>query len=386
MTVAGFTSTGSKRPGTLFGVDADFDALPVRMSWSGGCRIRDAEGREYLDFIMALGAVGLGYSQPEVNQAAIEAIQNGTVGPLAPVEEELLGSELQRVMPHLEQVRFFKTGAEAVAAAVRLARAATQRDLVLGVGYHGWLDWCSAEPGVPTMVRALYQPLPFNDSERTVGQIRAAGDALACVVVEPVIDREPDREWLRVLREECTRVGAFLIFDEIKTAFRVAAGGAAERWGGNPDLVVLGKALANGFPLAALGGRSDLMDQVNRTWISSTLATEFVSLAAARATLRVMAKVDLVARLAATGRHLYQGLQQLAAAFPAVISEVRGIPEMCYLSYHNQAHGHHAAQLSAQRGVLFKRDAYNFVSLAHQTEDVGRAIGVLGEVMKVLGR
>jgi glutamate-1-semialdehyde aminotransferase len=386
VTVAGFTSTGSKKPGTLFGGDADFDVLPMRMSWSGGCRIRDAESREYLDFIMALGAVGLGYNHPEVNQAAIEAIQNGTVGPLAPVEEELLGSELQRVMPHLEQVRFFKTGAEAVAAAVRLARAATQRDLVLGAGYHGWLDWCSTEPGVPTMVQALYQPIRFNDSQQAVEQIRAAGDALACVVVEPVIDREPDPEWLRVVREECTRFGAFLIFDEVKTAFRVATGGAAERWGGNPDLVVLGKALANGFPLAAVGGRGDLMELVNRTWISSTLATEFVSLAAARATLRVMAEMGLVSRLAATGRRLYQGLQQLAGRFPAVISEVRGIPEMCYLSYHNPAHGHHAAQLAAHRGVLFKRDAYNFISLAHQTGDVDRAIGILGEVMEVLGR
>ena len=381
MRIAGFTSTGSKRPQALFGGDAELDTLPLRMTWSGGCRVRDEAGREYLDFIMALGAVALGYNHPEVNRAAIEAIQNGAVGPLAPVDEELLGSELQRVMPHLEQVRFFKTGAEAVAAAVRLARAATQRDLVLGAGYHGWLDWCSQEPGVPTMVQALYQQLRFNDRERAMEQIRAAGDALACIVVEPVIDREPDPEWLRLLRDESTRVGAFLIFDEIKTAFRVAAGGAASRWGGNPDLMVLGKALANGFPLAAVGGRADLMGQVNRTWISSTLATEFVSMAAARATLRVMAEADLPKCLAATGGQLYQGLQKLATTFPGVLEEVRGIPEMCYLAYRNPAHAQHAAQLCAQRGVLFKRDAYNFVSLAHQPADVERTLGVLGEVI-----
>lgn len=380
MRIAGFTSTGSKHPQALFGGDAELGALPLRMTWSGGCRVRDETGREYLDFIMALGAVGLGYNHPEVNQAAILAIQNGSVGPLAPVEEELLGAELQRVMPHLEQVRFFKTGAEAVAAAVRLSRAATQRDLVLGAGYHGWLDWCSREAGVPTMVQALYQPLPFNDSERALAEIRNAGDALACVVIEPVIDGEPDPEWLRTLRDECTRVGAFLIYDEIKTAFRVAAGGAAQRWGGSPDLVVLGKALANGFPLAAVGGRADLMDLVNRSWISSTLATEFVSMAAAQATLRVMARVDLPNRLADTGRQLYQGLQNLAVAFPDLIEEVRGIPEMCYLAWRNPAHGHHAAQLSAQRGVLFKRDAYNFLSLAHGAAEVERALAVLTEV------
>jgi glutamate-1-semialdehyde aminotransferase len=386
MRIAGFTSTGSKRPQALFGVDAELDKLPLRMAWSGGCRVRDDAGREYLDFIMALGAVALGYNDAEVNRAAIEAIQNGSVGPLAPVEEELLGAELQRVMPHLEQVRFFKTGAEAVAAAVRLARTATQRDLVLGAGYHGWLDWCSREAGVPTMVQALYQPLTFNDSARALDQIRAAGDALACVVIEPVIDAEPDPEWLRVLRDECTAAGAFLIFDEIKTAFRVAAGGAAARWGGAPDLVVLGKALANGFPLAAVGGRADLMGQVGRTWISSTLATEFVSLAAARAVLRVMAERDLPRRLATTGGALFRGLEQLAAKFPAVLAGVRGIPEMCYLAYRNPAHGHHAAQRAAERGVLFKRDAYNFVSLAHQPADLERALGVLDEVVGEISR
>jgi len=381
MRIAGFTSTGSKRPVALFGADAELDALPQRMSWSGGCRVRDEAGREYLDFIMALGAVALGYNHPEVNRAAVEAIQNGSVGPLAPVEEELLGSELQRVMPHLEQVRFFKTGAEAVAAAVRLARTATQRDLVLGAGYHGWLDWCSREAGVPTMVQALYQQLVFNDSEGAVAHIRGAGDALACVVIEPVIDREPDPEWLRVLREECTRLGAFLIYDEIKTAFRVAPGGAAERWGGSPDLVVLGKALANGFPLAAVGGRADLMGQVQRTWISSTLATEFVSLAAARATLRVMDTAGLATHLAETGGRLFHGLQQLAGRFPTVIEDVRGVPEMCYLAYRNPAHAHHAAQVLARQGVLFKRDAYNFVSLAHAAADIDLALGVLAEVV-----
>jgi glutamate-1-semialdehyde aminotransferase len=386
MRIAGFTSTGSKRPQALFGVDAELRELPLRMVWSGGCRIRDDAGREYLDFIMALGAVALGYNHPEVNQAAIEAIQNGSVGSLAPVEEELLGSELQRVMPHLEQLRFFKTGAEAVAAAVRLARAATQRDLVLGAGYHGWLDWCSQEAGVPTMVQPLYQQLRFNDSDRSVEQIRAAGDALAAVVIEPVIDGAPDPDWLRALRDQCTSVGAFLIYDEIKTAFRVGLDGAAVRWGGNPDLIVLGKALANGFPLAAVGGRADLMGQVQRTWISSTLATEFVSLAAARATLRVMTREAVPARLAATGRQLFQGLESLAAANPQIVQAVRGVPEMCYLAYRNPAHSHHAAQLAAKRGILFKRDAYNFVSLAHQPADVERTLHGLAEVMAELAR
>ncbi len=383
--VAGFTSTGSKRPGALFGIEAASPTLPSRMQRSAGARVWDDTGREYLDFVMALGAVALGYAHPEVNRAVIEAVERGAIGPLPPVEEEALAEELSRRIPSLEQVRFLKSGAEAVAAAVRLARAATQRDRVLGCGYHGWLDWCSREPGVPTMVRALYEELPFNDAGRSVAMIQAAGDALAAVVLEPVVDAPPDPEWLRAVRDACTRSGAMLIFDEIKTAFRVGAGTAAARWGGEPDLLVLGKALANGFPLAVVGGRADLMAQADRTWISSTMATEFVSLAAARATLRVMEKEALHHRLAVLGGRLFAGLQALASRFPVRIAGTAGIPEMCYLRCHNPADAMHLARGCAERGILFKRTAYNFVSLAHQETDIDRCLEALAEVCEGAG-
>ena len=381
MRIAGETSTGSKRPRALFGIEAEADGMPLRMSRSAGARLWDEAGREYLDFIMALGAVALGYGHPEIDRAAAGAMGRGTVGSLAPVEEETLAAELADFLPTLERIRFFKTGAEAAAAAIRLARAATQRDRVLGCGYHGWLDWCSREPGVPVMVQALYGEIPFNDPEAARERIRKGGDTLACVIIEPVIDAPPDPEWLRVVREECTRAGAFLVFDEIKTAFRVAPGGAAARWGGDPDLVVLGKALANGFPLAALGGRAGLMDQVDRTWISSTLATEFISLAAARAALRVMKEVSLSDRLQESGARFYRGLEELARSHPAVVAGAAGIPEMCYLRFHRESDASRVARGAAARGVLFKRNAYNFVSLAHQPADIERCLAVLEEAI-----
>src|SRR5256885_5254035 len=192
-----------------------------------GCRVWDSAGREYVDYIMALGAVALGYGHPAVNRAAERAIAAGVVGPLPPVAEAELADALAARMPWIEAVRFFKTGAEAVAAAVRLARVATGRELVLGCGYHGWLDWCQGGGvgGVPAATRALYAEMPFNDAERSRQQIREAGDGLAVVVVEPGVVEEPRREWLAVLQEETARVGAVLVFDEIKTAFRLAVGG-----------------------------------------------------------------------------------------------------------------------------------------------------------------
>jgi glutamate-1-semialdehyde aminotransferase len=349
---------------------------------SSGCRFRGDDGREYLDCVMALGAVALGYGHPAVREAVLDAVGRGGIGSVPPVEEEALAEDLQRVMPHLERVRFLKTGAEAVAAAIRLARASTGRDRVLGAGYFGWLDWCSTGAGVPEPVQRLYATIPFNDAEGTRAAIRAAGDELACVVTEPVIEDEPSPEWLRVLREETRRIGAVLIFDEIKTALRVAPGGAAARWGGEPDLVVLGKAIANGFPLSVVGGRDALMRGVNQTWISSTTATEFVSLAAARATLRSASDAGLSAHLGKVGARLHAGLTRSAAAHPAIITGVGGIPEMCYLRFATERLSSQVAIACARRGLLFKRSAYNFVSLAHQDADVDAALGLLGQALE----
>ncbi|MGQ0703379.1 MAG: aminotransferase class III-fold pyridoxal phosphate-dependent enzyme [Gemmatimonadales bacterium] len=386
MRVAGFTSTGSKRPEPLFGEGPLPPGIPTRMARSGGCRLWDGESREYLDMIMGLGAVALGYGHPAVTAAVIEATHRGAVGSLAPALEEELAGDLAGLLPVMEQVRFFKTGAEAVAAAVRLARAATGRERVLGCGYHGWLDWCSREPGVPAAVQALYQELPFNDVEGSVGLIRQSRGDLAAVVIEPVIDAVPNPQWLAAIRRESRTAGTPLVFDEIKTWPRTGLGGAAARWGGEPDLIVLGKALANGFPLAAVGGRRELMQQVERTWISSTLATEFVSLAAGRAVLQVVRETNLPGYLAGRGERLHRGLAHIAQQFPEFIAGVRGIPEMCYLQFPDPTVSAHVARECVRRGVLFKRSAYNFVSLAHQDADVDLCLDTVEAVLDALRR
>jgi len=355
------------------------------MTRASGCRVWDDTGREYVDYIMALGAVALGYGHQTVNRAAEAAIAAGVVGPLPPVAEEELAEALAERIPWLERIRFLKTGAEAVAAAVRLARVATGRDGVLGCGYHGWLDWCQgAADGVPAATRALFGELPFNDVAAGRDLIRQRGSMLAAVVVEPVIVSEPTREWLQMLRVETERIGAVLIFDEIKTAFRLAIGGAVERYGVDPkpDLVVIGKALANGFPLAAVGGRADVMSGTSRTWISSTLATEGVALAAARATLDVFEREDVCGHLHRIGTRLLHGLHELQRRNPDTIAGVAGIAEMCFLHCATDDIARRLALGAARRGVLFKRTAYNFVSLAHDEGTVDRTLEILGAALR----
>jgi len=380
--IAGFTSTGSKRPETLFGVHDP--SLPLRMTRSAGCRVWDEHGREYIDYIMGLGSVALGYAHPTVVSAASSAVAAGAVGPLAPVLEEEVASTFCRLVPWLERVRFLKSGAEAMAAAVRLARVYTGREGILGCGYHGWLDWSQGAAGVPLSTRALYGELRFNDPEGAREQIRASGNQLAAVVFEPVVVSEPSMEWLRVLREETTRVGALLVVDEIKTACRLAIGGACERYAVRPDLVVMGKAIANGFPLALVGGRSSVMAGVNRTWISSTLATEFVSLAAARATLETMESVPVIDHLQRTGIRLLEGLRSLSREHADSITGVGGIPQMCFLHYSDEAVSQTVTAACAHNGLLFKRSAYNFVSLAHDEVVVDRSLELLAEALSAV--
>jgi glutamate-1-semialdehyde 2,1-aminomutase len=387
--VAGFTSTGSKRPEALFGPAEPGDwQPPLRMLSASGCRVRDQAGREYVDYVMALGAVALGYAHPEVTRAAVAAIESGVVGPLAPVLEEAVASELRRVMPGLQQLRFLKTGAEACAAAVRLARAATGRELVIGCGYHGWLDWCQGGggAGIPAATRELYAELPFNDVEASRRLIRAAGDRLACVVTEPIVVTEPTSDWLATVRDETERAGALLVLDEVKTAGRVALGGGTERYGIRADLVVLGKAIANGFPLAVVGGRRDVMSAVAHTWISSTLSTEFVSLAAARATLTVLERDQVPQRLAHAGGRLLTGLQSIAARYPGVIAGVAGVPQMCFWQFREERYAPALARAAARRGVLFKRSAYNFVSLAHDDPTIDASLALLEEAVSDISR
>ncbi|MSR05695.1 MAG: aminotransferase class III-fold pyridoxal phosphate-dependent enzyme [Gemmatimonadetes bacterium] len=369
--IPGFSSTGSKRPEALFG---GLPGVPLRMSRSRGCRLWDDEDREYLDTIMALGAVALGYAHPAVVEAAEGAMRDGAVGSLAPVEEAKLAERLAAVLPGVESSRFLKTGAEAVAAAVRIARVHTGREHVLTCGYHGWLDWCQGGEGVPRALLELRREIPFNDIAALERAVRES-PPLAAIVVEPVVDAAPDLKWLESLKRSAQGAGAVLIFDAIKTAFRLRP------FAVTPDLVVTGKALGNGFPIAAVSGPRSLLEAASRTWISSTLATEFVSLRAALAVMDIFQEEKAQEQIANAGARFHSGLGALAAAHPRLVSGVRGVPEMCYLAFPDDAVSVAVAARAAQHGLLFKRSAYNFVSLAHDDRDIDTALERLAHAL-----
>lgn len=380
--IAGGSSTGSKRPAALYGTAAP--VAPTHFVSANGCRVTTPDGRVLVDFTMSLGAVALGYAERHACEAAANAAGQGNVSGLPHLLEVELAERLCEIIPCAEQVRFLKSGAEGMAAAVRLARAATGRELVLGSGYFGWSDWCSDAPGVPDGVKSGFRAIPFDDIPALERAVAEAGSQLAAITLEPVVERMASVDWVRTARRLCDQVGAVLILDEMKTGFRLHTGGYQALHGVTPHMAVFGKALANGFPLSAVVGERGVMEAAARSWISSTLAGETVSLAAASAVLDVHAARDVCGTI----RHLGEAQMRIVtdAIESSGVSGVRlgGMAPMWFLRVTDEARWTPLLEALVARGVLLKRGAYNFPSLAHDDAAHDRLAGALTAAFRSL--
>jgi glutamate-1-semialdehyde 2,1-aminomutase len=361
-------STGSKRYAALWGDDAE-PGLWTHFVSAAGCRVMATGGTQFIDCTMALGSVALGYAEPRVSQAVVDAVAEGSVSAFSSWREVELAERLHTLIPCAERVQFLKTGAEATSAAIRLARTYTGRDRVIASGYFGWHDWAADNAeGVPAALRSHTIRVPFDDVAALERAVADAGNGLAAVILEPVVERAASDAWLRRARELCDASGAALIFDEIKTGFRVAPGGYQERCGITPDLATFGKAMANGFPLAAVVGHAALMDAARRTWISSTLASESSALAAALAVLDWHEEADICGTLAETGRELRATFDRAIEASGLSGVSTDGIDPMFLLRWDDPARESYVVRTAAEAGVILKRGAYNFAAVAHDED------------------
>jgi glutamate-1-semialdehyde aminotransferase len=361
-------STGSKRAAALYG-EENSDA-PTHFVAARGCRVTAVNGKSFVDCTMALGAVALGYAEPRVTNAVIAAASEGSLAGLSSWREVELAERLCAMIPCAERAQFLKSGAEAVSAAVRLARTYTGRDRVVASGYFGWHDWSSTGEGVPESVRKDVVHVPFGDVpalERAAGE---AGSSLAAIVLEPVVEHEPSKDWLARARALCDELGAALVFDEVKTGFRLAPGGYQQVCGVTPDLAAFGKALANGYPLAAVVGKAPLMDAARRTWISSTLASEATALAAGLTVLDWHDETDVCAKLAEIGHEMRTAVERAITATGVSGVRTDGLDAMWLLRWDDAADENRFVREALSAGVLFKRGAYNFAAIAHDDEAI----------------
>ena len=382
--IPGGSSTGSRRPDALYGARAFDAAVPTHYERAEGCVLWTPDGRRFIDTGMALGAVGIGYADAAVTRAVVIAASNGSVSALPHRLEVEVAERLVQVIPSAEQVRFLRTGAEANAAAIRLARALTGRDHVLACGYFGWLDWCSDTAGVPAAVRADITWVPFDDIKALELAASRLPNPPAAIVIEPLVHDIASAAWLESARRVADRTGAVLIFDEVKTAFRVRTGGVQELTGVTPDLTTLGKAMANGYPLAAVVGRAGVMEVAHHTWISSTAATESTGLAAAKAVLEWHERVDVPERMAAAGGMLLEIIDTALAESPWVGVRADGPPMMWRLLADAPEQLDALVAVAARHGLLLKRGAYQFGAIAHDEMALEEVAALMPRIVQSL--
>ena len=307
---------------------------PFVVARGAGARIWDADDNEYIDYVLSWGPLVLGHAAPVVLQALRDTMERGTSFGIPTGLEITLAELVRERMPHVEMLRFVSSGTEATMSALRVARAATGRELLVKFDgcYHGHADsflvragsgvatfGLPNSPGVPEALAALTLTAPFNDVASLEALMRAHAGRVAAIIVEPIIGNAgfiaPDPAFLPALRRLATEHGSILIFDEVMTGFRVAPGGATERFGVVPDLVTLGKVIGGGLPVAAYGGRRELMDLVapsGAVYQAGTLSGNPLAMAAGIATLRALTPA-LHESIASRTRALVEGLRGIAA-------------------------------------------------------------------------
>ncbi len=351
--IPGMTQLLSKRPDMF-----SQGIWPGYFSKAAGARVWDLDGNEYIDMsISGIGANILGYADPEVDDAVKTAIANGTSCSLNCPEEIELAELLCELHPWAEMVRYARTGGEAMAIAVRIARAHTGKDKIAFCGYHGWHDWYLAAnlrdnqalgdhllpglspAGVPRSLVDSAFPFRYNHVEELEEIVLKHGKDIACITIEPIRNQYPEPGFLEGVRTVADDLGAVLVMDEVSSGFRLTTGGAHLLLSEvRPDIAVFSKALGNGYPIAAVIGKGSVMEAAQSTFISSTNWTERIGPTAALATIQKHRREHVADHLQELGRQIQQGWAHLAAKHSLTVN-ISGIAPLSHFSFSSESAG-----------------------------------------------
>ncbi len=401
--IPGGTQLLSKRPEMMAP-----EQWPAYFIEARGCEVWDMDRRHYYDMSTnGIGSCLLGFRDPDVTMAVQRRINLGSMCSLNAPEEVELADLLCEIHPWSKQVRFTRSGGEAAAVAVRIARATTDRSLVAVCGYHGWHDWYLAanlgesdalrghllpglDPlGVPKELRGTAVTFKYNSREEFQNILDKYGDNLAAVIMEPCRNKDPEPGFLEFVRKGAHRCGALVIFDEITIGWRLHFGGAHLKFGVNPDIAIFAKALGNGHPIGAVIGTEDAMAGAQVSFISSTYWTESVGPTAALATIRKMKEINVPDYVAHIGRLVIDLLSANAARHRLPVIVGNGYPCLAQFSFDHELKEEMRTlytQLMLERGFLAGYSIYP--TMAHTEEIIslyGRAIDeVFGEIANAL--
>ena len=378
------------------------DYLPAYYSKAKGCYIWDLDGNKILDMsTMGIGSCIIGYADNEINTVVKNCIDNGSMSSLMAPEEVELANLLLDLHPWADMVRYAKGGGDAMAVAVRIARAATQKDIILFSGYHGWHDWYLSANladnkaldglllkglspvGVTRELKGTSYPFFYNNKEEFLNLINKYGDKIGGVVLEAVRGTQPKDGFFETIMAETKKLDVPLIIDEVTSGFRLTCGGSHLVYGIEPDICVFAKGMANGFPMAAIIGKAKFMDHAQDSFISSTFWTERIGLTAAIATIKKMQRENVQKHLIDCGRQIQEGWKTYAEKYGINI-KITGILPLSHISFVDDPLVLKTlfTQEMLRRGILAK-DSY-YASFAHKQEHIDYYFSAVDEVFAIM--
>jgi len=384
-------------PGGVQGVRRPYNYVPgeypIFLSSAKGGRITDIDGNEYIDMLCAYGPIIIGYREEEIDNAVIDQIKQGgfCMSLTQPVQSQL-AEKLRDVIPCCEKAIFAKSGSDATTAAVRVARGYTGRSKILRCGYHGWADWCVEDKGgIPPKLYEDVYGFVYNDLDQVEDLMQTHNPDVAAIIITPVGHplaqkvQMPEPGFLEGVQELCRKFGTVLIFDEIRSGFRVALGGAQERFGVTPDIALFGKAMANGYPISAVVGKADIMDVLEdgRVFISSTFFGNSLEQVASLKTIELLENRQMLAAIEKKGEEFGQRIAKLIedSGLPCTLT---GVPWMPCFTFDRDPDKRYKklrmeffTQMIRQR-VFMAPYHHCYIAYRHTEEDLNEVITAVG--------
>ena len=386
-------------PGGVLGARKPSDFIegeyPIFLESGKGSRLTDIDGNEYVDFLCGYGPIILGYREEEVDEAVIRQIRDkGFCFTLTQRYQNQLAKKLSELVPCSEMSIFLKTGSDATTASVRIARAYTNRIKVMRCGYHGWHDWCvEMKGGVPEKLYEDVHEFHYNDLHELEDLMTKYGDQTAAIIMTPFGHplhqklEEPAPGFLEGVREIATRYGAVLVFDEVRTCFRLAMGGAQERYGVTPDLAVLGKGMANGYAISVVTGKAEvMMAAAQKLFISSTFFPNSDGYVAALKTIEIIERDHVIDAIWEKGGRFLKRIQGVIDKYDAG-AELSGVAPMFFITFKKEEAGNHRGKRDdfytqlIRRGIFLHPHHHGYICYRHTEEDLEIAAKAIDEGM-----
>lgn len=397
-----FTEARTLVPGGVLGARKPSDFIegeyPIFLEHGKGCRLTDVDGNEFIDFLCGYGPIILGYREDEVDDAVIRQIKDkGFCFTLTQRYQNQLAKKLRDLVPSAELSIFLKTGSDATTAAIRIARAHTGRINVMRCGYHGWHDWCvEMKGGIPEKFYEDVYEFRYNDLDHLEQLMKTHGNQTAAIIMTPFGHhlhqkmQQPKPGFLEGVREIANDYGSVLVFDEVRTCFRLRMGGAQELYNVTPDLTVLGKGMANGYAISVVTGKAEvMMAAADKLFISSTFFPNSDGYIAALKTIQILERENVLPRIWEKGDRFLAKIQTAIDAHD-VGAELSGVAPMFFITFKRDDKNTQKLKRDLfyteliRRGLFFAPHHHAYISYRHSEEDLDRAALAIDRAMALV--